>query len=175
MISSVEGWIVSPRKSRRKSACFSSTSTGTPARASNSPSIMPAGPPPAMQQRTECSLSGIAIPTIGGQRKPTARKPVSSTCIFTRPAPATATLDDGSSLAFSSRAASSRGDIVAIGGAVVIGDGRLGRHRAHRRAAGDAMCAKTDDLTVIGGLVIGLGHDRCSVWLGGTPLINQTG
>jgi hypothetical protein len=43
---------VSPRKSRRKSACFSSTSTSTPALASSSPSIAPAGPQPAMQQVT---------------------------------------------------------------------------------------------------------------------------
>src|SRR5690242_848865 len=42
--------MVSPRKSRRKSLCFSSTTTPTPARASRKPSIMPAGPPPAMQQ-----------------------------------------------------------------------------------------------------------------------------
>ena len=49
--SSVEGWIVSPRKSRRKSACFSRTMTSMPARARRNPSIMPAGPPPAMQQR----------------------------------------------------------------------------------------------------------------------------
>src|SRR5688572_21643604 len=41
--------MVSPRKSRRKSACFSSTTTSTPARASSRPSIMPAGPPPTMQ------------------------------------------------------------------------------------------------------------------------------
>src|SRR5712692_3753008 len=53
MISSVEGWIVSPRKSRRKSACFSRTRTSTPARANSSPSIIPAGPPPATQHRTE--------------------------------------------------------------------------------------------------------------------------
>src|ERR1700704_1577896 len=53
MSSRVEGWMVSPRKSRRKSACFSRTSTGTPARASSTPAIMPAGPPPAMQQATE--------------------------------------------------------------------------------------------------------------------------
>ncbi len=33
--SSVDGWTVSPRKSRRKSACFSSTTTSTPARASS--------------------------------------------------------------------------------------------------------------------------------------------
>src|SRR5258707_14360099 len=44
--------MVSPRKSRRKSACFSSTTTSTPARASKNPSIMPAGPPPAIAQRT---------------------------------------------------------------------------------------------------------------------------
>src|SRR5205807_9557814 len=41
--------MVSPRKSRRKSSCFSSTIMGTPARASRKPSIMPAGPPPTMQ------------------------------------------------------------------------------------------------------------------------------
>src|SRR5690348_530122 len=44
--------MVSPRKSLRKSACFSRTSTSTPARASRNPNISPAGPPPAMQQRT---------------------------------------------------------------------------------------------------------------------------
>src|SRR5574340_1265836 len=53
MTSSVEGWMVSPRKSRRKSACFSSTNTSTAARAKSRPSIIPAGPPPAMQQRVE--------------------------------------------------------------------------------------------------------------------------
>src|SRR5215468_2667082 len=42
--------MVSPRKSRKKSLCFSSTVTRMPARASRNPSIMPAGPPPAMQQ-----------------------------------------------------------------------------------------------------------------------------
>src|ERR1700754_3868359 len=52
----VEGWTVSPRKSRRKSACFSSTTTSTPARASRKPSISPQGPPPTTQQRVEtCS------------------------------------------------------------------------------------------------------------------------
>src|SRR5262245_35722653 len=50
IISSVEGCTVSPRKSRRKSACFSRTVTETPARASRKPSIIPAGPPPTMQQ-----------------------------------------------------------------------------------------------------------------------------
>src|SRR5262245_32897683 len=44
--------MVSPRKSRRKSECFSSTTTSTPARASRKPSIIPAGPPPAMQHLT---------------------------------------------------------------------------------------------------------------------------
>src|SRR2546425_11553333 len=53
MTSSVEGWIVSPRKSRRRPACFSRTRTSTPARANSSPSMIPAGPPPAMQHRTE--------------------------------------------------------------------------------------------------------------------------
>ncbi len=43
--------MVSPRKSRRKSACFSRTTTCTPARASKRPSIIPAGPPPTMQHR----------------------------------------------------------------------------------------------------------------------------
>src|ERR1700752_967918 len=46
----VEGWIVSPRKSRRKSACFSSTVTPMPARASRYPAIIPAGPPPTTMQ-----------------------------------------------------------------------------------------------------------------------------
>src|SRR5271155_56635 len=45
---SVEGCTVSPRKSRRKSACFSSTVTSTPPRASSSPAIIPAGPPPTI-------------------------------------------------------------------------------------------------------------------------------
>ena len=53
----VDGCTVSPRKSRRKSACFSSTTTSTPARASRKPSIMPAGPPPAMQQRAAIALT----------------------------------------------------------------------------------------------------------------------
>jgi hypothetical protein len=64
---------VSPRKSRRKSACFSSTSTSTPARANNNPAISPAGPPPAMQHCTEnfwaaidslTSGNGIAAPLV---------------------------------------------------------------------------------------------------------------
>src|SRR5580658_141879 len=63
--SRVEGWIVSPRKSRRKSACFSSTTTSMPARASRKPSIIPAGPPPATQQlvrmrRTDVSTDDMA-------------------------------------------------------------------------------------------------------------------
>src|SRR5215212_8019496 len=63
--SSVEGWIVSPRKSRRKSACFSRTRTSTPARASKNPSIIPAGPPPTTQQRTRAiSPAGMACLTI---------------------------------------------------------------------------------------------------------------
>ena len=41
--------MVSPRKSRKKSLCFSSTVTFTPLRASRYPSITPAGPPPTMQ------------------------------------------------------------------------------------------------------------------------------
>src|SRR3954463_6141089 len=52
-ICSVEAWTVSPRKSRKKSGCFSSTTTSTPARASSSPSIAPAGPQPAMTQVVE--------------------------------------------------------------------------------------------------------------------------
>ena len=42
----VDGCTVSPRKSRKKSACFSKTVTRTPARARSKPSIIPAGPPP---------------------------------------------------------------------------------------------------------------------------------
>src|SRR5919108_282031 len=46
----VEACTVSPRKSRRKSWCFSRTTTSMPARARSKPSIMPAGPPPTMAQ-----------------------------------------------------------------------------------------------------------------------------
>src|SRR5512132_1503842 len=66
MTSSVDGWIVSPRKSRRKSACFSSTTTSTPARASRKQSISPQGPPPTMQQRVEtCSTAIRAFSAMG--------------------------------------------------------------------------------------------------------------
>src|SRR5947209_18020919 len=51
--------MVSPRKSRRKSACFSSTTTSTPARASRKPSVSPHGPPPTMQQRVEICSAAI--------------------------------------------------------------------------------------------------------------------
>src|ERR1700692_92361 len=58
--------MVSPRKSRKKSACFSRTRTSTPARASRKPSTMPAGPPPAMQQVVgvvcEVEFSAMAEP-----------------------------------------------------------------------------------------------------------------
>src|SRR3954447_13896712 len=60
--SRVEGWTVSPRKSRRKSAYFSSTITSTPARARRKPSIMPAGPPPTMQQRQRSAGAGTFDP-----------------------------------------------------------------------------------------------------------------
>src|ERR1700758_3385060 len=53
--------MVSPRKSRKKSACFSSTSTSTPARARSSPSIIPAGPPPTTQQRTATASSILDV------------------------------------------------------------------------------------------------------------------
>src|SRR5438105_434329 len=45
--------MVSPRKSRKKSPCFSRTWISTPARASRQPTIIPHGPPPTMQQRVE--------------------------------------------------------------------------------------------------------------------------
>ena len=51
--------MVSPRKSRKKSACFSSTTTFTPARARRKPSIIPAGPPPAMQHLVAIEVFGI--------------------------------------------------------------------------------------------------------------------
>src|SRR5262249_36794983 len=57
----VDGWMVSPRKSRKKSSCFSNTKTSTPARASRKPSIAPAGPQPTMQQRTRVTLGAIAV------------------------------------------------------------------------------------------------------------------
>src|SRR4051794_25103526 len=72
MISSVDGWIVSPRKSRRKSPCFSSTTTRTPARASSRPSIMPAGPPPTTQQFTKSLTYQITNCMECGGRMPAA-------------------------------------------------------------------------------------------------------
>src|SRR5580692_5117571 len=53
--------MVSPRKSRKKSGYFSSTTTLTPARASKKPSIIPAGPPPAIQHFVVSDVSGIAF------------------------------------------------------------------------------------------------------------------
>src|SRR3954452_11770521 len=61
--SRVEGWTVSPRKSRKKSACFSSTVTSTPARARRKPSITPAGPPPATQQVVRIDR-GLMLPLL---------------------------------------------------------------------------------------------------------------
>src|SRR5882757_1558018 len=63
--------MVSPRKSRKKSLCFSSTTTSMPARASRKPSIIPAGPPPAMQQRAVMSamLFGGERRHVGGYRR----------------------------------------------------------------------------------------------------------
>lgn len=52
--------MVSPRKSRKKFLCFSSTVTGMPARASKKPSMMPAGPPPMMQQVVGSSCCAAA-------------------------------------------------------------------------------------------------------------------
>src|SRR3984957_7100240 len=53
--------MVSPRKSRRKSACFSSTTTLTPARANRKPSLPPAGPPPAMAHFVLIDKSGMHV------------------------------------------------------------------------------------------------------------------
>ena len=63
--SSVEGWMVSPRKSRKKSLCFSRTVTGSPERASRRPSITPAGPPPMMHVVCMDSLTIDAVTTPG--------------------------------------------------------------------------------------------------------------
>src|SRR5262249_58869929 len=45
---SCEGWMVSAGKQRRNPACFSNRPASIRVRASSTPSIMPAGPPPAM-------------------------------------------------------------------------------------------------------------------------------
>lgn len=57
---SVVGCTVSPRKSRRKSPCFSSRVTSTPARASNSPRTIPAGPPPTTAQVVVSTINAPA-------------------------------------------------------------------------------------------------------------------
>src|SRR5882762_10525920 len=152
--------MVSPRKSRRKSACFSRTKTATPARASSSPSIIPAGPPPAMQQRTETS------PVVMGSY---------SLTVFPLPLKAAFCLRECTEEAgpvsnrrqrrrthdvlkglhfFEARGFSCR-NVVTVGGAVGFGDGRLGRDDADRRASRHALGAQE------GGnrsLIIGLGH-----------------
>src|SRR5438094_9174021 len=52
--------MLSPRKSRKKSACFSSTTTGAPARASKYPAMIPAGTPPTITHRA-CNFSDAFI------------------------------------------------------------------------------------------------------------------
>src|ERR1700689_569982 len=69
--------MVSPRKSRRKSACFSSTTASIPARASRKPHTIPAGPPPTMQQRVatdsetgfSCRIGGDLLRVGGNLRE----------------------------------------------------------------------------------------------------------
>ena len=70
----VEGCRVSPRKSRRKSPCFSSTRTSTPERASSSPSTAPAGPQPAIQHVTRVAADG-SIPAHRTGRPPSPGRP----------------------------------------------------------------------------------------------------
>src|SRR4051812_25375645 len=60
-ISMVDGWTVSPRKSRKKSACFSSTRTRQPARANSRPAIIPAGPPPTTIRSRSASFFADAM------------------------------------------------------------------------------------------------------------------
>ena len=61
-MSRVDGCTVSPRKSLRKSPCFSSTTVRTPARPRRWPSIIPAGPLPAMQHWTFIGSAMAALP-----------------------------------------------------------------------------------------------------------------
>src|SRR6266404_2309318 len=160
MTSSVEGWMVSPRKSRRKSACFSRTKTVTPARARSSPSIMPAGPPPAMQQRTETSpvaMGSSSCPCFlcpegrhhAGESVPKGTHSVS----HRRQRRQTEDMLKGLHF-FEARGFPCR-NVVTVGGAVGFGDGSLGRDDADRRASRHALGAQE------GGnrsLIIGLGH-----------------
>src|SRR5215831_8506472 len=73
--------MVSPRKSRRKSPCFSSTTTSMPARASSSPSIIPAGPPPTMQQRVSMRIGKKKVVCRVGQRGTTQVPHVTRRCV----------------------------------------------------------------------------------------------
>src|ERR1044072_1760968 len=66
--------MVSPRKSRKKSACFSKTITGTPASGEGHPAIIPAGPPPAITQRV-CSFSAMGFQSNSTQIKMKANMP----------------------------------------------------------------------------------------------------
>src|SRR6516225_627334 len=153
MTSSVEGWIVSPRKSRRKSACFSRTWTAMPARANRNPSIMPAGPPPAMQQRTETSRISIGSPFRASGRPAPTGGAAGSLPLDRRRWREMQQLLERFRL-FGARGLFCR-DIVAIGGAVCLGDRRLGRNNAYGRAAGDAFGAQIRGYR---SFVLGLGH-----------------
>lgn len=61
----IAGWIVSPRKSRSKSACASSSVVGMRWRATINASGTPAGPPPTTQHvvwctsRSSCTWAGV--------------------------------------------------------------------------------------------------------------------
>src|SRR6516162_3663302 len=133
MTSSVDGWIVSPRKSRRKSACFSRTRTAIPARANNNASIIPAGPPPTMQHRTETSRTPIGSP-LPRQRSSASsahhadwpRRRKGSSALHRRWRREMQDLLERFQL-FEPRGLSCR-DIVAISGPVGLGDGGLGRN-----------------------------------------------
>src|SRR5271168_3917437 len=69
--------MVSPRKSRKKSPCFSSTTTSTPARASRKPSIIPAGPPPATQHLVVISAFAITTRSLQSALRENARRRLS--------------------------------------------------------------------------------------------------
>src|SRR6516162_5107861 len=159
MISSVDGWIVSPRKSRRKSACFSRTRTAIPARASNNASIIPAGPPPAMQQRTEISRVSTGSPFHASGSSPSWRFTP-----YRRSAGESLSLDrrrwrEMQHLLERFHLFGPRGlfgcDIVAIGRTIRLGDGRLGRNNAHGRAPCHPLGAEVSGHR---SFVIGLGH-----------------
>src|ERR1700730_5015524 len=156
--------MVSPRKSRRKSACFSRTRTATPTRASNSPQHH-ASRPATGDAATDRNLAGghrlysCASVLLAGYIMPEgAFQSRASFASHWRQRRQTGDLLQRFRF-FHSRGFSCR-NIVTVGGAVRFRGRRLCRDNADRRTAGDALGTEKGRNR---SFVIGLGHGELSV------------